>query len=187
MFGPLDQGSIKRSDPENRPGNEPVVKAFAVLDAARVMHLPKLLQGSGLTHRCLFKGQAYEDLKNAGPWLVELKPENTFTRNLFTSSDAPWHLWRSEPGIFIRSAVSFDDLYKHLRKFTMITDESGAAYYFRFWEPDWAVDLLSVLTNKQASAFLTKLSKLVVVGSHGEVHLITQEVSLLNRTHTNGF
>ena len=56
------------------------------------------------------------------------------TRNLFTQSDAPWHLWDNESGIYIRSGGTLDDMWKHFRKFTKVQDEQGKWFYFRFWE-----------------------------------------------------
>lgn len=110
---------------------------YAILDAAKVPNLPELLEVSGLEHRCLFKGDAYDELKDVAPWIVQLADENNFTRNLFTRSDAPWHVWDNEPGIYIRSAASLGDLWKHLRKFTKLQDEQGKWFYFRFWEVEF--------------------------------------------------
>ncbi len=71
---------------------------YAILDAAKITNLPELLEASPLEHRCLFKGSAYDALKDAAPWVVRLENGNSFTRNLFTRSSAPWHQWwDSEP------------------------------------------------------------------------------------------
>lgn len=108
---------------------------YAILDAAKVPNLPELLEASGLVHKCLFKGGAYDELKNVAPWIVQLEEDNAFIRNLFTRSDAPWHLWDAEPGIYLRSHGTLDEMWKHFRKFTKIQDEKGNWLYFRFWEP----------------------------------------------------
>lgn len=107
---------------------------YAILDAAKVPNLPELLEVSGLEHRCLFKGDAYDELKDVAPWIVQLEDENNFTRNLFTRSDAPWHVWDNEPGIYLRSGGTLDDMWKHFRKFTRIQEENGKWVYFRFWD-----------------------------------------------------
>lgn len=116
------------------PAKMPPLNIYAILDAAKVTNLPEMLETSGLLHRCLFKGAAYDELRDAAPWIVQLADSNSFTRNLFTRSDAPWHLWDKEPGIYIRSRGSLDDLWKHFRKFTRVQDETGKWYYWRFWE-----------------------------------------------------
>jgi len=113
----------------------PFLNTFAILDAAKVTNLLTLLETSGLKFRCLFKGKAYDELKDVAPYIVELQDNNTFTRNLFTSAGMPANMWDKEPGIFVRSAGSLDDMWKHFRKFTRVQDENGKWFYFRFWEP----------------------------------------------------
>ena len=81
-----------------QPSDTPL-HTYAILDAAKVPNLPELLEVSGLEHRCLFKCDAYDELKDVAPWIVQLEDGNAFTRNLFTRSDAPWHLWDNEPGL----------------------------------------------------------------------------------------
>ena len=61
---------------------------------------------------------------NADPysaWLVELAPGDRLLRGMMTATDsadtdAGWHLWRNQVGIFIRSDASFDTLWGHLRR-----------------------------------------------------------------------
>ncbi len=89
----------------------PAMQTYAILDAAKIPNLPELLERSGLEHRCLFKGAAYDEMRDAAPWIVLLEENNSFTRNLFNRSDAPWHLWDHEPGIYVRSRESLD--FKH--------------------------------------------------------------------------
>lgn len=112
----------------------PPMQTYAILDAAKITNLPEELEGSELEHRCLFKGKAYDDLKNVAPWIVRLEDSKTFTRNLFTSSDAYWHLWDSIPGIYVRSRCTLDEMWRHFRKFTRIQTPSGRGYYLRFWD-----------------------------------------------------
>lgn len=116
------------------PAAVPPMRTYAILDAAKVVNLPEVLEDSELEHRCLFKGKAYDDLKNVAPWIVRLEDGNTFTRNLFTRSDAYWHLWDNEPGIYVRSRATLDDMWRHFRKFTRVRDEGGQWLYWRFWD-----------------------------------------------------
>ena len=112
----------------------PPMQTYAILDAAKVTNLPELLERSGLEHRCLFKGAAYDEMKNVAPWVVRLEEDNAFTRNLFTRSNANWHLWDSEPGIYIRCRASIHGLWRHFRKFTRVQNPAGKWYYLRFWD-----------------------------------------------------
>lgn len=112
----------------------PPLHTYAILDAAKLTNLPEMLETSGLPHRCLFKGAAYNELKEVAPWIVRLEDGHAFTRNIFTTSDAPWHLWKKDPAIFLRSPKPLEYVHRHLRKFTQLRTETGHLEYFRFWE-----------------------------------------------------
>ncbi len=117
---------------------QPPTQTFALLDAAKVPGLVELLASSDLEHRCFFKGQPFETLKDVAPWLVRLERGNRFTRYLFTDDpheDVPWYLWRANPGVFIRSQSDFEKVFKHFRKFIKVTDDTGAWLYVRMAEP----------------------------------------------------
>ena len=125
---------------------------YAVLDAAKISNLPELLENSGLKHRCLFKGDAYNDLKEVAPWIAQLEDGNVFTRNLFTRSNAPWHLWDQELGIYLRSSGALDDIWRHFRKFTKVQDEQGKWYYWRFWSGSFVRVLLNGGSSRATTA-----------------------------------
>ncbi|WP_162617646.1 DUF4123 domain-containing protein [Yoonia maritima] len=131
LFGQPKLGEVKLGD---RIADARVF-TYAILDAAKVVSLPEMLEASGLEHRCLFKGAAYDELKDVAPWIVRLEEGNTFTRNLFTRSDAPWHLWDKEAGLYIRSRDKLVDVRAHWRKFTKVQDEAGAWFYLRLYDP----------------------------------------------------
>lgn len=134
LFGQVEPTKDEMANAKGYFAKVPPLHTYAILDAARVTNLPEMLETSGLDHRCLFKGKAEDELKNVAPWLVRLEEGNTFTRNMFTLSKAPWHLWGSESGIYLRSRGTLDDVWKHFRKLTKVQDENQKWYYFRFWE-----------------------------------------------------
>lgn len=113
----------------------PPIQTYAILDAAKFTNLPELLAESDLECACMFKGDAFEELKEVAPWIVKLEEASGFTRNLFTRSASPWHLWDRETGVFIRSRDRMTVLQSHLRKFFRIRDESGAWFYLRLHDP----------------------------------------------------
>lgn len=124
-------GSVQNRDSDTAP----VAGCFAILDGARVRNLAQMLNGAEFENICLFTGAAKDDLGDVAPWIIRLQEESNFTRRLFTQSDAPWDLWDANPGIFIRSTASIQELWRHYRKFTRLCDDNGKWYYFRFWEP----------------------------------------------------
>ena len=164
LFGQPE--SIERAD-DSRELDPPML-TYAVLDANKVANLRDMLETSGLEHRCLFTGNAYDELKDGAPWIVRLEEGNRFTRNLFTRSDTPWHLWDSEPGIYIRSRATLDDLWRHLRKFTRIQDEAGNWFYQRFWEPH----ALMVYAESETSPFAGADIHNVIALQGGEARIV---------------
>lgn len=132
----------------------PPVHTYAILDAAKMTGLLPLLEPSGLEFRCLFKGAAYDELETVAPWLVRLKENNSFSRNLFTAGPQPWVFWDDAPGIFIRSASPFSDVWGHFRKFTKAKGDHGAWFYFRFWEPIVLRDFSDCLAPASLAKFL---------------------------------
>lgn len=151
----------------------PTMKSYAILDASKVPNLPELLEKSGLEHRCLFKGRAYDELKLVAPWILQLKPDNSFVRSLFTCADPPWYLWDNEPGIYIRSCDTMDQLWRHLRKFTRIRNEDGNWLYFRFWDWDVLPSLADARSeNSRWIGHLLGRSTFISVQKNGHVSLI---------------
>ncbi len=124
--------------------NLPPLKTYALLDAACHPALPDILDTSDLNHKCLFTGKALEELGEAAPWLVELEPDHSLTRKLMTTDTAPGGLWEKQLGIFLRSRVDMNSLWKHLRRFTRLRDETGKWYFFRYWSPPICTRLMAM-------------------------------------------
>lgn len=111
------------------------VRTYAILDGAKLMGLEERLAASGLEHVCLYSAAEGEALSEVAPWLVALEQDNALTAELFTRSDAPWHLWEKAVGIFLRTTGTTDQVRAHLRKFIQVEVDQGRRVFFRFWEP----------------------------------------------------
>lgn len=149
------------------PAAVPAMRTYAILDAAKVMNLPELLAASELKHHCLFKGQSFDELKNVAPWIAQLEKGNEFTRRLFTGPKGINGLWDKEPGIYIRSRASLEDMQRHFRRFTRILDENGSWFYFRFWEAGYAESYFTALgahPEKLRAWLTTESGKSLVIG-----------------------
>lgn len=145
---------------------------YAVLDGARVPGLPEVIETSDLDHACLFQGAAAEEMRDVAPWIVRLEENHSLTRGLFTKGDASWNMWDAEPGIFLRTERSLNDMRRHLRKFTRVQDEDGRWLYWRFWEPKWIIGMIGDLHIDQREEFLTGIARLIAVTSDGRSQAI---------------
>lgn len=140
LFGQPDPTAAEIEAAGGDPAAVPPMQTYAILDAAKLINLPELLERSGLEHRCLFKGDAYDELKNVAPWIVRLEEDNAFTRNLFTCANITSENTSSIPkkhfisGMYARSRSSFNGAWRHFRKFTRVQNEHKKWVYFRFWE-----------------------------------------------------
>lgn len=134
LFGQVNPTQMEIEQARGDLAKVPNLQTYAILDAAKIPGLPELLVASGLDFQCLFQGDAFDELKDVAPWIVRLEDDSSFTRNLFTRSDAPWHLWDDEPGIFLRSRDTLNELRGHFRKFTKIDTHQNETVFFRFWD-----------------------------------------------------
>lgn len=148
------------------------MNTYAILDAAKITNLPDILEGSGLEYTCLFKGSALEDLKNIAPWIVSLGIENLFTRNLFTKSNMPFHLWDeaivSGGSMFCRSYMPIDEIKKHFRRFTQVKNESGKIINISFWSPSFLSAARHTTTSHREDMVIALLSAgpLITIQQH---------------------
>lgn len=165
------------------------VHTYAILDAAKVLNLAELLERSGLEHRCLFKGDAFDELKDVAPWVVRLEEDNAFTRHLFTCSEATWHLWEKEAGVYIRSGATLDEIWRHLRKFTRLQDEDGTWFHFRFWEAGTVRSFLERADWSKQKPFFgtTKTMELIAIEPNGKGTVIRPSESFGKKEHGKPF
>ncbi|MCP4339752.1 MAG: DUF4123 domain-containing protein [Desulfobulbaceae bacterium] len=64
-----------------------------------------------------------------GPYLVQLKREDTFTQWLLDSG------WGKSRCVFVRSSASLNELKRHFRTFLKVYNEQAKSYFFRFYDP----------------------------------------------------
>jgi hypothetical protein len=146
LFGAVD-AIDEEADFYGGADSLPPMRTYAVLDASKMPYvLTGLLETSGLRFQSLFQRKTQQELGEYAPYLIELAPDSSFTRNLFTCSDGIQGLWEKGLGIYIRSRAGFEDVRRHLRKFTRLRDDDDQWHYFRFWESS----ILSVFTNEEA-------------------------------------
>lgn len=60
LFGQPAPTEAETAAAGGNPAAVPPMQTYAILDAAKVTNLPELMERSGLEHRCLFKGKAFD-------------------------------------------------------------------------------------------------------------------------------
>ncbi len=129
----------------------PPLRAFLLLDASQSADIPVLAGAFAEEARCLFDGQALEDLGDVGPWLIELKRHG----NAFD-----WFVedgWGSNWGIVIQTRLTLARLKVHLKKFIRVEDEAGEVYFFKFYRPQHLNTYLPLFDADQLARFMGPL------------------------------
>jgi hypothetical protein len=112
--------------PESMPAR---MSVCVILDAARDQRIYGGVEGTSLNKCCLYRGDLPWQLQMAAPYLVELYPDDRFTRWLLNLG------WGQSWGVFLRSESSMESLRKHFRQFLIVRDEAGRRLLFRYYDP----------------------------------------------------
>ena len=90
-----------------------------LLDAARLENRLDEAKELNQSHSSLYKGRSEEDLSAVAPYLF------TYQRG---SEYVKWFIencWGGACGVLISSKYSFEEIYKHFRKFLLVKTEEG--------------------------------------------------------------
>jgi len=119
--------------PEGLPG---YTKVFTIADGAQDKRLYGAVDASRQDRCCLYSverrwgGQDLPwQLLTTGPYLVELDPEEEFTRYLLRNG------WGHHWGIFFRSDTGMQKVRRHFRDLLTVRDEKGRRLMFRYYDP----------------------------------------------------
>ena len=176
-------------------GKETELKTYFIVDAA----LRKKITGFfdldpnkiDIPFRCLFKGEAAQELKQYAPYLMDMTlPEGALEdRDLVPDFHKDFFKkhWEQGTGIFIRSKASFEDTWRHFRKFTKYKTREGRSFFFRFWETNSLYDYYSqvaLMPDRAKGLFLTKQNHFIeaIIGYAerlGRLHKIAPNKELL--------
>ena len=156
----------------------PPLKTYIILDAAKLQWGFSEIEKCGMPYRCLFKGKAAEELQDVAPYVIELDPETCFTRRLFKHDpDMPEHmtsvhLWRKEPGIYVRSRLPTEAICAHFRHFTRVRNESGAWFVLRFYDPYVIMDLAEHLEDENKRRVFAPGIEIIALSATGRDYRI---------------
>lgn len=117
--------------------------AYALIDPALAFGLEEQLDLAECQHRSLHRTPESNDAASAYPWLVTLTPDSKIFKRLCANRDLTgW--WEDEPAILLRSALDFDAVWSHLRKFHRVQDADGSWVFVRYWDPELFVRMVAI-------------------------------------------
>ncbi len=146
---------------------------YAVLDACDEPSVPVIARNLQNKACCLFQGKALEENWTVAPYLVELTP-----LALACIKDQllgkPWGFF------FSANEVTLADLWRHFRRFTLVSLPEGKTVYFRFYDPRVLGTYLESCTNEETSDFFGPLNTIWTEETDGKLFRIEQ--ACLNAT-----
>lgn len=132
-------------------------KVYALLDGARDPRIEPLVRKSQADFSCLYAGRLSRDLSAAAPYLLHLKPDQPYTRQLLQES------WGQSWGCFAvaPSQITLEELRKHFRTLLRVTDPHGNTLVFRFYDPRVLRVFLPTCPPQERIALFGPTSRLV--------------------------
>lgn len=112
-------------------------------------------------HTCLYEGDSEKFLSVVAPWLFDFDPESEF---------AGWiaeHAQSNDWGIFLRSSAEPIKVYRHLRKFLIVSTEDGRELYFRFYDPRVLRVFLPTCDRDQLKEFFGPIEAFIAEDENG--------------------
>lgn len=127
-----------------QPNEGPALHTYLIVDATLRKTVTGVfdLDAIDAPMRCLFKGDAADDLKQAAPYLVDMtlpdaaREDDTavpaFHKDFFANH------WGANTGIIVRTTTPMDEVWGHFRKFTLVAREGHAGRVFvPFWSEQY--------------------------------------------------
>lgn len=112
-------------------------------------------------HTCLFEGDSEKFLGVVAPWLFDFDSNSDFANWIANNAE------RNDWGIFLRSSAEPIKVYRHLRKFLIVTTEEGRELYFRFYDPRVLRVFLPTCDRDQLKEFFGPIEAFIAEDENG--------------------
>lgn len=135
---------------------------FILFDAIQeeIINKAKLINS---THSSLLRSQNNdEEFAESTPYLFTFENVSDFENWIILN------VWGHSIEIFIETLATFDELFKHFRRFLTIQDEQGKKMYFRFYDPHVLKIFLPTCDDKQIIEFFGPVESFIVEGDTKE-------------------
>ncbi len=130
---------------------------FLILDSAIAEGNINLAIALNKNYKCLYKGKSEDEFESVAPYL--------FSMNKSTIDFSNWFFgvgWNKNWGVLVFSNASFEDVYNHLCKYLIVTNNDKQEVSFRFYDPRVLRIILHSFDTKQLTAFFGPLSTFIV-------------------------
>jgi hypothetical protein len=134
---------------------------YILLDSARMDSEMATARELNPEHTCLYEGDSERFLGVVAPWLFAFEENTLFST--WIAENAQKNNW----GIFFRSVEEPIKLYRHLRKFLIVSTEDGRELYFRFYDPRVLRVFLPTCDRDQLREFFGPIEAFIAEDENG--------------------
>jgi hypothetical protein len=135
------------------------LRVYGMVLGSRVAGLPdRLAQADSLDYHCLVPGALSPAQRVRAPYLVELRPDSSFSRWLLLEAAASFADW----GVVARSSARMLDVRSHARDLRSAVSPEGRIFRLDWMDPVVLDVLLSSATPDQLQAIFGRLDSLTV-------------------------
>ncbi|MEO8771047.1 MAG: DUF4123 domain-containing protein [Ferruginibacter sp.] len=131
-----------------------------LIDAARTAENMGKAKELNPQHQSLYKGMAEEDLSDVSPYIFSCEKNSDFS-NWYAEKG-----WGDAWGLILKSAFTFEETYRHLKKFLLVKTENGEELYFRFYDPRVLKIFLPTCDKKQILEFFGPIESFICEGDN---------------------
>lgn len=145
---------------------------YAVLDGARDDQIEPMARASKLSYDCLYNEPLTDNLRAAAPYLIELRADASFTRQLLQKG------WGRSWGVFLityPSEYSADFPPKYLatvrhscRTINTVLGPSGQKLLFRYYDPRVMRTYLPTCNHDDLKTVFGSVKEIMIEGESGE-------------------
>lgn len=142
---------------------------YILLDAARLEQRIDGAKELNENNQSLYKGRSEEDLSAVAPYLFTYETKTEF---------AKWFeekCWGDACGVLVSSKFSFEEVYKHFRKFLLVKTEDGEELYFRFYDPRVLRIFLPTCDKEQITEFFGPIDYFITEGETKEEAIVFKQ------------
>jgi hypothetical protein len=135
------------------------LRVYGMVLGSRVAGLPdRLAQADSLDYHCLVPGALSPAQRVRAPYLVELRPDSSFSRWLLLEAAAGFTDW----GVVARSSARMLDVRSHARDLRSAVSPEGRIFRLDWMDPVVLDVLLTSATPDQLQAIFARLDSMTV-------------------------
>lgn len=139
---------------------EPMV-SYLLIDAAASPEIATYVEAFPDPARCLFDGEAFDNLSDVAPWLVQVE----------RYGDAlDWFLskgWGRNWGVFVQSPLPLGKLKTRLKSHLRVSSDEEENMFFKFYRPQTIRTYVPLFEPAQMKSFFLRIESYLVEDENG--------------------